>query len=278
MIPLILYLSTPPVPGLLLSYPDFRLELATWIGYGADSTYWELTNPGSTADLHRSVQECYRWVLYPQTIPGENVNHVWSFLKRTGSLTFQAGEYEYDTPTNFASFVGEFMWWDSPSTASTKIRKVEIDELLSRRQYLQTSMAYPQLFATDWNPASLGASQTQKFVFHPTPSAATTVNYRYAVNAEPLSMSNPYPVGGQRISQLMLEAARAHGEFRKNGTRGGAWEVFLAALDSAIRMDKNTNTSNTVGFMSPMNRRCYDPYLGESQLYDVDGVLVTTGA
>lgn len=282
MIPLVLYLSTPPTPGLLLSYTDFRLELAERLGYGADSDWWETSFPGSTAELHRLVNQAYRWCLYPHTLPDERVTHVWTFLQRDGSLTFAADDYQYDTPTDFASFVGEEMWWSSPSASSQRMRRVDVDTIRRKRQYFQSSTAYPQLFAIDWNYPSVGQAQTAKIIVHPTPSAASTVNYRYAFNPDALSTTNPYPLGGQRMSQLVLEASAALGEFKKNGSRGDSWGVFREQLDSTIRMDKHTQTTTTVGMMRGSDRlRFADPYLGESQYYErsgVDGFVLLEGA
>lgn len=271
MIPLMFYLNVPPVPGLLMGYLDFRMELAAWLGYGTDSTYWEEAFPGATAELHRSVNEAYAWCLYPSTLPSEPVNHVWTHLEREGSIALVADQYEYSVPSDFASFSGDEMWWSNASTSGNLLKRMEIGQIVARRQYYQASTAYPQYFAVTWNPATLGESQTQKIVIHPPAASALTLLYRYAVNAEGLSETNPYPLGGQRMSQLVMEACRALGEYKKNGARGSAWDVFREALDSAIRMDRRTNTATTVGMMRGSGARFYDPYVGESAYYADDG-------
>jgi hypothetical protein len=79
----LLILDTQP-PDLIGGYDDFLLEMAAYLGYGDEPNLWTTLQE---AELDRGVQEAYRYVLYPSRLPGQNMPHVWSFLRRVTSLT-----------------------------------------------------------------------------------------------------------------------------------------------------------------------------------------------
>lgn len=243
MIPLPLYIAHFQ-PNLLAGWRDFRLELAAWLGYGADSTQW---TGDEIAELNRSIQEAYRWVLYPQSIPGERIPHTWSWLEQTTTLVTTSGTYRYTLPADYGSFVGQYMLWGDGQSYSPPYRINDTD-LLLRRQFCARS-GRPEVFALRWLPQTAGANQRQEVLFDPTPDDEYTAIYKYALLTGPLSETNPYPLGGPRSSQLMMEAVKAIGETKKNGARGDQWAVFVTQLMSAIQLDKGTNTSTTLGMM-----------------------------
>lgn len=244
MIPLPLYIAHFQ-PNLLAGWTDYRLELAAWLGYGADSTQW--TND-EISELNRHIQEAYRWILYPQTIPGERVPHTWSWLEQTTTLATTASDYDYTLPADFGSFVGQHLMWGSGVTYYHPHRTNDTEILFLRAHSEQSGR--PQCFALRWAAQTAGSNQRQEMILYPTPDASYTLYYKYAVLTGPLSETNPYPLGGPRTSQLMMEAIRAIGETKKNGARGDQWTVFMEQMRSAIQLDKGTNTTPTLGVLA----------------------------
>jgi len=230
--------------SLTVGYLDFRSAAALAAGWGTDTTLW---TTAQAAELHRDVQESYRWCLYPQTIPGERIPHTWSFLEQTTTIVTAASDYDYTLPGDYGSFVGQHMTWPSGSAYDPPYRTNDTHILLLRQH--QTTSGRPECFATRWRAQVKGSNQSQELIFWPTPDAVYTLTYKYAVLTNELSEANPYPLGGMRMSQLVLEACRAIGEYKKNQLRGDSWSVFMAELASAIQMDKGTNTTPTVGMM-----------------------------
>ena len=249
---IILFNTTSQPPSLIAGYDDFRASTALSCGWGYDSTNW---TTAQAAELDRDVQEAYRWVLYPQTIPGERVPHTWSFMQQTTTLVTTASDYDFDLPTDFGSFVGQHMFWPSGSGYDPPYKTNETDILLRRQN--RTTTGRPERFAIRWKPQTPGLLQRREVIFEPTPDSAYTLTYPYAVDPGKLSATNPYPLGGSRISQLMIEACKAIGETKKNGARGDQWNLFMAELHSAIQLDKGTNTTDTVGVMRPIGGHGY---------------------
>jgi len=243
MIPLPIYLQ--PEVELLLGYNQFRQALGFHLGYQGDESLW---TTAQLAELDRDVQEAYRWCLRPQSIPGERVPHVWSWLEQTTTLVTAVDDYDYTLPSNFGAFVGRHFFWPAGS-AYASIYSTRDANILLRRQERTTS-GRPECFAVRWRAQVSGQDQRREVLFWPTPDAIYTLTYTFAIRTGPLSKTNPYPLGGQDMAQVMLEACKAIGENKRNGARGDQWATFLACLQSAIMLDKADNTTPTVGIMS----------------------------
>lgn len=261
MIPILFNLPTQP-SSLMTGYSDYRFEIAETLGYGPTEEYW---TTDQIASIERSIQKAYRWCLYPQTIPGERVPHVWTFMEQTTTLATTASDYDYTLPADFGSFVGNYFKWGSGSGYDPPFRVSDTDILIQRSQ--STLTGRPQKFALRWRAQSAGATQLQEVIFWPTPDAAYTLTYTYAILPGKLERVNPYPLGGPRIAELLLQACRALGELSKTGQRGDQWAVFMTALQSAIQMDKGTNTTPTVGVFGPNASVSYRGTDGETTYY-----------
>lgn len=243
MVPLAVYISRHQ-PNLLAGWSDFRSELARYLGYGGDSTQW---TDDEKEEMNRDIQEAYRWILYPHSVLGDRTSHVWSFLEVNATLSLSSGDYDYTLPADFGSFVGQHMFWSAGESYERPYRTNETT-IISRRMFSNLS-ARPECFAIRWRSQVARHSQRQEVIFYPTPDTSYTLLYKYAVMVGPLSKTNPYPVGGPRVSQLLMEAVKAIGEAKKNGARGDQWGIFETSLQAAIMLDRGTNTETTVGMM-----------------------------
>lgn len=259
MIPLAIYLQ--PEVDLLLGYNQFRQAVGYALRIGADESGWTTQQ---AAELDRDVQEAYRWCLRPATIPGYPIPHIWSWLEQTTTLTTVSGDYDYTLPSNFGSFVGQYMIWPSQSGYDPPCMTNDTEILMLRSDASQDGR--PQKFALRWRAQVSGQDQRRELIFWPTPDAAYVLTYKYAIRTGVLSKTNPYPLGGQDMSQLMIEACKAIGENKRNGTRGDQWNVFMAALQSAVMLDKAENTTPTVGIMGGGGTR-YEQIRGDTSYW-----------
>jgi hypothetical protein len=257
MIPLSIYLQ--PERELLLGYNDFRMAAGLQLGHQTDESDW---TTAQLAELDRDVQEAYRWCLRPQTIPGERVPHVWSWLEQTTTLVTVGSDYDYTLPSNFGAFVGRHFFWPAGSSYNP-VYMVSDADIIFRRQS-RTDTNRPECFALRWRAQVAGQDQRREVIFFPTPDAAYTLTYRFAIRTGVLSKTNPYPLGGQDMAQVMLEACKAIGENKRNGERGEQWNTFMASLQTAIMLDKADNTTPTVGIMSGMDAPYYEQLRGDA--------------
>lgn len=243
MIPIPLYL-TAVQSNLELGFADFRLAVAIQAGWGAWSEDW---TSDQIVELGHDVNEAYCWILNPSIIPGERLSHRWSFLEQWTSVVTVSGTWEYTLPPDFGSFVGTHMEW-GVNEPYTKPRKVSDSVIRGMRAQNNTS-GRPEAFALTWLAQTMGSRQRQQLILYPTPDGVYTMYHKYAVLTGELSESNPFPLGGPRIGQLMMEFGKAVGENKKNGFRGDQWGTAMDRLTAEITTDRETNTEPTVGMM-----------------------------
>lgn len=240
---IILYILGDQPPDLIEGYNDFLLLASEYLGYGNDPTLWTTEQ---RAELDRRVQEAYRYVCYPSTIPGERVSHVWTWLQQVTTLTTIASDYDYTMPSDFGSIQGRFTY--ASGTGYGPVAPTS-EEIIRQLRAYESRTGRPEVFALRWRAQTSGMNQRQEVLFHPTPDGAYVLTYSYAVLVKRLTVKNPYPLGGPRISQLMVEAVKATGEAVKDGIRGAQWALFREELVSAVAMDRGTNVAPTVGKM-----------------------------
>lgn len=248
MIPLPVYIASAQ-PNLLAGYDDFQLELARYLGSGSDSDLWTVQQ---VDEMDRAIQEAYRCVLDPSRIPGGGSPHVWSWKRQSTTLVTVSGTNTYTFPADFGSIHSREITYAADIGFITITPTSALD--IRKRNQFSSTTAQPWLYATEWAPQVSGLSQRQRIILYPTPDAAYTLTYEYAVLIGELSKTNPYPLGGPRISQLMIEACKAVGMSKQDGSRSDIWNQFKETLGDAISMDAATNTERTVGPMRDPNR------------------------
>jgi len=243
MLTILFNLPSQP-PDSLLGFLDFRLAIAEYIGYTADIDLWTTQQQD---ELGRIVHETYLTILHPTRPSGLGPPHTWSFLLNLATLTTVSGTSTYTMPADFGALHGSSLTYP----ANGGFVPVKVTSALDIRERLQYSSrsGQPYLYATQWASQVSGLNQRQQIVLYPTPDAAYVLTYQYAKLVNRLSLSNPYPLGGMRMSQLMVEACKAVGEAKKNGKRGDQWSIFEKMLMEAIATDAATNTERTVGSM-----------------------------
>jgi hypothetical protein len=241
MLSILFNLGNQP-PSLLAGFTEFELEVSSFLGYGPDRSLWTAEE---LAEIDRSIQEAYRYILYPSRLPGGGVPHVWSWLRQLGSVTTESGTDTYTLDADFGSIHSRHLTY-AANTYWAHVERTSAQDLRDRKQW-SSQTARPYLFAIEWAPQTPGLNQRQRMILEPTPDDAYTLSFEYAILIGKLSKINPFPLGGPRISQLMIEACKAIGEAKKNGVRGDQWNIFKEELGDAIALDSSTLTERTVG-------------------------------
>jgi hypothetical protein len=85
-------------------------------------------------------------------------------------------------------------------------------------------------------PAATG--QRLEVAWWPIPDAVYALTYRYEAYSGKLTEALPYPLGGMRHSELIIESCLAVAEQRANDEKGLHWESFSRLLRSGIAMDR----------------------------------------
>jgi len=215
----------------------------------------------TTADLVDKVQEALGWAddvveeqlqalaylndAYRRVIKGKHpatgVMHLWSWLRKLGTLTWVDGTNVYALANDFSGmFPAEVPYYahvdneNFPQFRQTSI--AEWNELIEPEMADNETEAY--LFCV--RPIATfvaGTGQRWEMCVYPTPDEARTVYYAYRFHPEALADSATYHMGGPEYDRILYTGAMAEHEKRR-GTPDGPWEAeFSKAMIDAIEFD-----------------------------------------
>jgi hypothetical protein len=111
--------------------------------------------------------------------------------------------------------------------------------MMAMRQNNSTA-GRPQFAAVHYKESDGSTGHRLEILLHPTPDAAYTLNYRYEAFASKLTALAPYPLGGMKFSEVIIESCLSVAEQRANGERGVHWESFGRLLVSAVAQDQKS--------------------------------------
>lgn len=248
---------------LSITLTELLAEVAAYLGYGVDSTAW--TN-AQKAELDRYVQAGVRQFYYPPEVAGVEPGYEWSFLNPTTTLTTTANDAAQDLPDDVGRVTSNFFFAASVYRPSViQVSEGQMLAMLSR----STDTAAP-LFACVRSKAQVaGAGQRLDVAWWPIPDAAYTLTYRYEAYSGKLTEANPYPLGGMRHAELLVESCLAIAEQRANDARGQHYAAFEALLRAGVAMDRQQGARH-FGAMSPNRESVALPRRGDTgSSYDI---------
>ena len=227
--------------GLSLGYADFCSEVGFYLGYGRTSGNWSATQ---TTEIDNYVQSGIRRVYFPpaiQGLPPDMLGYEWSWLRPTTTLTTVDATGDYDLPDDLGRIVSMFYY--PAAEYKSPIQQVSIGRLLALRSGCDLS-GYPYYFATRFVAEDRTTGSRQEVLFYPEPDDAWVLSYEYEAYSGPLSDSYPYPLGGMKMSETILESCLAVAESRRDETPGIHFQTFQALLIDAIQRDKKQGAKN----------------------------------
>ncbi|WP_309381987.1 hypothetical protein [Cerasicoccus frondis] len=220
--------------ALSITFVDLQKEVGAFLGYGVDDGDW---TSAQVAELDRYIQSGIRQFYYPP-----EVNHEWSFLKPTTTLDTTAEQAIDDLPDNFGFIAGNFYF--EPNVTRRPVVIVSEARIYALGQ-LNTDSGPPQ-YACIRRKAEADGSDGQRFevVWYPTPDKAYTLTYTYEAYNGKLTTDKPYPLGGMKFSELIVESCLSVAEQRANDEVGIHTTAFKRLLASAISQDQRQGARN----------------------------------
>lgn len=116
---------------------------------------------------------------------------------------------------------------------------------------LQSSIdeSRPQYAAVRFKSSDGSDGQKQEVVWYPIPDDVYTMTYRYEAFTGKLTTDNPYPLGGMKHSEVIMESCLAIAEQRGNDEKSFHWDSFSRLLATAIAQDRK----NGAKYFGPMS-------------------------
>ncbi len=228
--------------GLSIQYSELMTRVARFLGYSTSRSEW---SNEQEKELRQYVQSGIRQFYYPPAVHSSVAGYEWSFLRPTTTLTTAADQWQYDLPYDFGRLIGDV--YHAPDTGHFSIVHVMQGEILRRRQ-MQRESGKPQLLSVRYKDNDGGSGQIQEMIFWPVPDQAYTLHYQYEAFPYELSYSNPYPLGGMKYAEVIIESCLAVAEQHADLEQNVHYARFQELLIDAVMRDQKHGTSY-YGFM-----------------------------
>lgn len=95
----------------------------------------------------------------------------------------------------------------------------------------------------------------KRLAFYPTPDAAYVLRVPMILRATMIDETNLYPVGGETLTQVIIEACLAASEANFEEQEGRHTKLFLELLPVAIQADQDKSSSTSLGGDAPRDGR-----------------------
>jgi len=221
--------------SLSINYGDLMAEVGRFLGYPATLT------DSQSAEVDSYVQSGVRQFYYPPVVEGVEPGYAWSFLAPTDSLTTTKDQPEQDLPDDLGRILGNIYF--DPSVHRQPAMMVSQGRILQLQQQGQIP-GVPKCFAVRHKASDGEDGQRLEIVWWPTPSDVFDVKYRYEAYTGKLSEAKPYPLGGMRNAELIIESCLAVAEQRANDESGVHWGRFAALLAAGIAQDRRMSAGH----------------------------------
>jgi len=216
--------------------------LGVHLGYGdGRETPW---TSAQQQHLRRLILYGYRQFLYPPPIDGGGP-HVWSFLRRRGTLTLQPAVREYLLPEDFGVLLGPFSYGEQPPYQNVPV----VGRARAESDYTNTT-GRPRcavLLPVEHHGVESGRTAA---AFYPLPDAALTLYFDYDVNPLPLDEEHPEPICPVEHSSTLVESVLAAAEAYLDDTQGVHSAAFRERLAASILRDRAAARPQEIGLLN----------------------------
>jgi len=164
--------------------------------------------------------------------------------------TYSLARPEYDLPTTCEAIDGKLYYEPGQADWYPAVEPRSDEEIMRKRQddpYNDRPL-YFGIRTVAFDPT---VGSRRRLALYPTPDAAYVLKARLILRPTMIDATNKYPVGGELISQLILEACLSAAEQLYDGNVGVHTEQFAQMLPSAILADQERSSPKTLGPDAP---------------------------
>jgi hypothetical protein len=186
-------------------------------------------------EVDRYIQAGIRQFYYPPAVQGVDPGYEWSFVKPAATLSVTAADATVDLPDDLGRIVGDLHY--AAGVYSVPVVLVS-DSRMQALMQKSIDQGRPAYAAVSHKVSDGSNGQRQEITLWPIPDATYTLTYRYEAYSGKISESRPFPLGGMKHSELIVESCLAIAEQRANDEKGLHYERFVSMLVSAMAQDK----------------------------------------
>jgi hypothetical protein len=223
--------------GLDIDYDALRRRLGRKLGYNRDSATWTEIQDTDVDDI---IQAGLRGFYRPVGLEGAPL-YVWSFLRKSASVTLVTTDYDYDLPIDFVNLTEDPV---VAAAAGGRLERIPWQDLTAMRARASATGVPYYCSVRPLTPDATTGTRHELLIY-PTPAslqAGWTVNYRYLCAPEELDETNRYPLGGALHAQTILDACLAEAELMLVDEPGVYNQKFAESLAASIKLDMEAQT------------------------------------
>jgi hypothetical protein len=165
--------------------------------------------------------------------------------------SYELGRPEYDLPTGFEEIVGRELTYEPGQSDFYPAVEERLDEQIMRYQQDDPYHDRPIYFSTRAAQFVATTGSRRKLILYPTPDAAYILKVPMRLRSTMCDETNLYPIGGESLSQVILEAVLSAAERNFNLPTREHTDMFNALLPLAIGADYEMTSPTTLGPDAP---------------------------
>lgn len=200
---------------------------------------------GFSGDQTTDIEECIKDGLHDVYTA-----HPWSFFRPMDEITTADGTSAYDLPTGFEAIEGDLTYEPGESDYYPPVVQRSDAEILRKQQDDddEDRPLYFSIRTTEFDPT---VGSRRQLILYPTPDDEYVLQARMKLRPTMIDAINQYPVGGETLAQVILEACLAAAERNYDEQEGRHTKRFQELLPLAIQADLEMTCPTTLGPDAP---------------------------
>lgn len=165
--------------------------------------------------------------------------------------SYELGRQEYDMPTGFEGIIGKELYYEPGQSDWYPPIKERHDDQIQTRLQEDPYFDRPLYWSVRTVEFDATVGSRRRLVLYPTPDAAYVLKAPMQLRPTMIDSTNLYPIGGEQLSQVILEACLAAAERLYDDTERVHTKRFQEMIPLAIAADLETSSPRTLGPDSP---------------------------
>ena len=215
--------------SLSVTYESLAGETGFYLGYGRSVSDFSAKQ---LSDVELILSKAMRMWYFPSTPGGL---YRWSFLRKTSPITLIADQEAYDLPEDFGGLSTDCINFAQDARKGYMTRRSE-DKLLTLFANAWAS-GDPRYYAIRQKGTFSTGRAQYELLLYPVPAEAVEISVKYSSLPAELSVTNPYPLGGEQHGETILAACLACAEQKMEDAPGINTANFQKLLEASMAID-----------------------------------------
>ena len=234
-----------------LGIGELNSEVASFLGWGRDSTKW---SAHKLQDITACVESCLRKFYFQAQPDPRDSSHNWTFLKPVATIILPSQSTTAELPDDFGGFEGMVSVSLAGVSSGFWPLKLVSEEMIRVKYAGSGSTTGRPVAAAEQQIKGTSAlkSNRSQLLVYPIPDAEYTLQVPYYILPNFLTSANPYPYGGAAHAETMKAGARAAAELFLDNSQGAETANYMQCLAASVQYDRR-HQPKSLGINSDMS-------------------------